>query len=69
MKPGSWPEISRKRVSAMHSSTFWRSLAVPVGVSVGGQISSPGRFGIQRLEPPTGIEPVTCCLQNSCSAN
>jgi hypothetical protein len=20
-------------------------------------------------EPPTGIEPVTCCLQNSCSAN
>jgi hypothetical protein len=21
------------------------------------------------LEPPTGIEPVTCCLQNSCSAN
>jgi hypothetical protein len=27
------------------------------------------RRGIRQLEPATGIEPVTCCLQNSCSAN
>lgn len=27
------------------------------------------RHGEQRTEPPTGLEPITCCLQGSCSAS
>ena len=34
-----------------------------------GVLSPRCRTYTPELEPPTGIEPVTCCLQNSCSAN
>src|SRR3954454_5640791 len=34
-----------------------------------GVLSPRTRSYTHGLEPPTGIEPVTCCLQNSCSAN
>jgi hypothetical protein len=26
-----------------------------------------GRGAVKRMEPPNGFEPLTCCLQNSCS--
>ncbi len=29
----------------------------------------PSTFRILMLEPVVGIEPTTCCLQNSCSAS
>src|SRR2546421_8965221 len=33
-----------------------------------GVLSPSSRTYTRELEPATGIEPVTCCLQNSCSA-
>ena len=39
-----------------------------VGVSVGVNHRALVQIRIQQLEPAAGIEPVTCCLQNSCSA-
>src|SRR5712664_2063854 len=55
-----WAAQSRR------SSTGDRS---PVGVTVKVKTPPVDRFQVHYLEPPTGIEPVTCCLQNSCSAN